>query len=127
MNAIRRWLRRTAAVVVGTLAFGQVSLAAAACEMDRRALAQITVAGAGHRAECEEHAAGVAPLSTNRCMSHCTADLQIHSAAGAAICGHAGACALPPAPRVPPDAAADRHFPPRVAIPIRILLHAYLV
>lgn len=127
MNTIRRWTRRTAALLLGALAFAQVSLAAAACEMDRRALAQTIAAGANQDCECEEHAAGVAPLSTNRCMAHCTADLQIHSAAGAAICGHAGACALPPAPRVPPDAAADRHFPPRVAIPMRILLHAFLV
>lgn len=127
MNAIRRWTRRTAALLLGALAFGQVSLAAAACEMDRRSLTQTIAAEAGQHVECEEHAAGMAPMSTSRCMAHCTADLQIHSAAGVAICGPAVTDTLIPPQRDPPAVAAGQHFPPRVRIPIRILLHAFLV
>lgn len=127
MNTIRRWTRRIAVLLLGAVAFAQVSLAAAACEMDRRALAQTIAAGANQDCECEGHAAGMAPMSTNRCLAHCTADLQIHSAAGAVICGPAGAGALLPPQRDPPVVAADHHFPPRVRIPIRILLHAFLV
>lgn len=112
---------------MGALAFAQVSLTAAACEMDRRALAQTIAAGANQDCECEGHAAGMAPLSTNRCLAHCTADLQIHAAAGAAICGPAVAGTLLPPQKDPQAVAAERQPPPRVAIPIRILLHAYLV
>lgn len=127
MNTIRRWTRRTAALLLGALAFAQVSLAAAACEMDRRVLAQTIVAEAGLGGECEEHAAGIAPLSTSRCVAHCTADLQIHAAASAVICGPASTGALLPPQRDPPTVATDRHSPPRVGIPMRILLHAFLV
>lgn len=114
-------------LLLGALAFVQVSLAAAACEMDRRELAQTIAAGANQDYECEGHTAGVAPMSTNRCMAHCTADLQIHSAAGAAICGPAVSGALLPPQKDPPAVAADRQPPPRVGIPMRILLHAFLV
>lgn len=127
MNTIRRWTRRTAALLLGALAFAQVSLAAAACEMDRRALAQTIAANAVQDCECDEHAAGMAPMSTNRCMAHCTADLQIHSSAGAVICGPALAGALLPPQKDPPAVAADRQPAPRVGIPMRILLHAFLV
>ena len=128
MTAIRRWARRTALLLLGALAFGQASLAAAACEMDRRSsLTQALAAESAQDGGCEEHATGKAPMSTSRCMAHCTADLQIHSPAGAAICGPAVAEALLMPQRDPPNVAAGHHFPPRVGIPVRILLHAFLV
>lgn len=127
MNAIRKLRRWTALMLLGALAFMHVSLAAAACEMDRRALAQVMVAEAGQACECEADSAGAAPLSTNRCVAHCTADLQNISIGASITCAATNVNVLFLPRREAPPLNAYRDSPPPVGVPVRILLHSFLI
>lgn len=124
-SRLKRWI---ALSLLAATTFAQASLAAAVCEMDRRALSQVVVTESEQTCECDVNTVGHEPFATNRCLAHCTADLQIAGLAAAIVrgpCESAVLClpngALQPALHGDPDAS------PPGAVPIRILLHAFLI
>lgn len=124
---LTRTLRRfTAVLLLAALALAHASVALAACDMDRQAMAQAMADGA---MDCDCGTGDASPQESvsSRCMAHCTAELQIAATIVAIIGPPALGDALIPPQRDPPIAASNPRFPLRVGIPIRILLHAFLV
>lgn len=122
---LRRWI---ALLILGALAFAQASIAAAACEMDRRALPQAVTSMDSEVCDCEMSSMGNAPFYTNRCLAHCTADLQIAGLPVAIVRSPADVPVLfvplgnlRAVARVRPDSSQT------APVPIRILLHSFLV
>lgn len=122
---LRRWI---SLIVLSVLAFAQANLALAGCELDRRALTQITVSEAADDGACGMNLAGQAPFSSNRCAAHCTADLQIAGVAAAIVRG-ASESSILQVPRSTQQLLirTSRDTPPSAAVPIRILLHSFLI
>jgi hypothetical protein len=120
-----RLIRRIAIALLTLYAFGQASVALAACGMERGAMAQVMAMPAGDT--CEDCAKADADSVTPLCVAHCTADLQLTAAAPDAL--PAAAIADPlmtiavPRFRSPPVLA---YLPPG-APPRRILLHSFQV
>jgi hypothetical protein len=117
-----------ALVVLAALAFAQASIAIAGCELDRRAFLQIAISGTAEDRECDMQLIGQAPISSNRCAAHCTADLQISGMAAAIVreVGESSVLRLPPSTvRLSIGPSADAA--PNAPIPIRILLHSFLI
>ena len=118
-----RLVRRIAFALLVFYAFGQASVALAACGMDRGAMAQAMAMPAGDT--CDE--CGTAGSSvTALCVAHCNADLQLTGAAPDVLAAPAAQLpALFPIPRFrsPPVLA---YLPPG-ALPRRILLHSFQV
>jgi hypothetical protein len=118
-------IRRIALALLALYAFGQASVALAACGMDRGGMAQAMAMPDG------DGCGGCAmtdPRSVNAlCVAHCTADLQLTGAAPDAIPAPAIAdvlaAAAVPRFRSPPVPA---YLPPG-APPRRILLHSFQV
>jgi hypothetical protein len=120
-----RFIRRFAVALIAFYAFGQASVALAACGMDRGAMAQAMAMPAGDT--CDDCANTGADAVTQLCVVHCTADLQLTAAApdalpAAAIVDPLMAIAVPRF-RSPPVLA---YLPPG-APPRRILLHSFQV
>ncbi|MEO8144518.1 MAG: hypothetical protein ABI654_09920 [Betaproteobacteria bacterium] len=123
---LRRWI---AMLLLAGMGFAQASLAYAFCEMDRRELAQAMTAESGHDCACESDVAGQLAFSTNRCVAHCTADLQITTAFAGAF------AAVPPAVAVlllsrrdfPAIVLRSAEIPRPPGVPIRVLLHSFLI
>ncbi|HSA90415.1 MAG TPA: hypothetical protein VLF42_11000 [Burkholderiales bacterium] len=111
-----RIIRRVSISLIATLMFAQASVALAACSMDRGSLAPML----GMSSDCGDCA--------NRCITHCTADLQLPGSLAALVVHPADAPVLllarADADRVP--RAADPVSPPG-AVPLRILLHCFLI
>jgi len=120
-----RLIRRIAIALLALYAFGQASVALAACGMDREAMAQAMAMPAGDT--CDDCANAAADAITPLCVAHCTSDLQLTAAApdalpAAAILDSLMAIAVPRF-RSPPVLA---YLPPG-APPRRILLHSFQV
>jgi len=120
-----RLIRRVAFVLVALYAFGQTTVALAACGMDRSAMAQAMAMPAGDG--CDGCAKAGADSVTALCVAHCTADLQLAVAApddlpAPAIVDSLIAVAFPRF-RSPPVLP---YLPPG-APPRRILLHSFQV
>ncbi len=114
--------------LLAALGFAQANLAYAFCEMDRRALAQVVQSGSEQACECETGMASQLPLATNRCVAHCTADLQIAAAAVPIGFPPAEAAVLiVPRADAPLGLRADPEAAPVLAVPLRILLHSFLI
>jgi hypothetical protein len=113
----RRLIRRVSIWLIALLAFAQVSFALAACSMDRGSLASMLemTADCG---DCEAH----------RCVAHCTADLQLSGspAALAVYPSDAPVLVLPRAQLDRAPGAVARVSPPGI-VPVRILLHSFLI
>jgi hypothetical protein len=120
-----RLIRRIAFALVAFYAFGQASVALAACGMDRAAMAQAMAMPAGDNCDGCEHPAE--DSVTTLCVAHCTSDLQITVAAAEAIPAPAiaGAVLVPVVPgfRSPPLVV---HLSPG-GPPRRILLHSFQI
>ena len=120
-----RLIRRIALALLALYAFGQASVALAACGMDREAMAQAMAMPAGD--PCDDCAKADADSVTALCVAHCTADLQLAAAAPDALPAAAIADALiviaVPRFRSPPVLA---YLPPGTP-PRRILLHSFQV
>ena len=122
-----RLLRRVAVGLIAALAFAQASVAIAACSMDRGSLAPMLEMSEGC-GDCETEVKLDAPQYANRCVAHCTSDLQLS--------GSLAAVAVHPAD-VPVLLLlrAERHRVPRAiddpsrpgAVPLRIFLHSFLI
>ncbi|MGQ0509994.1 MAG: hypothetical protein ACT4P9_05210 [Betaproteobacteria bacterium] len=126
MRLTRSLRRFTAVLLLAALALAQSSVTLAACDMDRQAMAQAMADGAMD-CDCGGGEAGPQESVSNRCVAHCTAELQIAATVVAIIGTPPRAEAFVPPQRDPPAMAAKRHCPPRAGIPMRILLHAFLV
>ncbi len=124
----KRWI---AILGLAALAFGQASIAVAACQMDRGTMAQAMAA------QPEEPCGDCGtPITVNpndsavasACVAHCTSDLRLSNAPVRDLAVPASA-PLPvlsdpwPAAISPPGVKAS---PPRT-VPARILLHSYLI
>ena len=122
-----RTIRRVSIWLIALLAFAQASVAIAACSMDRGSLAPM-LEMAGDCGDCETQVKPDAPQYANRCVAHCTSDLQL-SGSLAALAVHPAnvpVLFLPRAEvyRVP---RAVVHVSPSGAVPVRILLHSFLI
>jgi hypothetical protein len=121
-----RAIRRLALALIALLAFAQVSVALAACSMDRGTLAQAVAMPADSPCtDCGPIVTDYDPLHANRCVAHCTADLQL---AGLPIANVRAACDAPvllvPRAEPPPDI---RFTAEPLQLPRRVLLHSYLI
>ena len=119
-----RLVRRIAIALIAFYAFGQASVAFAACGMDRGAMAQ-AMAMPGDQT-CDECSTTGADAVTAICVAHCTADWQVTAAPDAvpapAVAGPLTAIVVPRF-RSPPVLA---YLPPG-APPRRILLHSFQI
>ena len=127
MNA--RLIRRLAMVLLAALAFTQASVAFAACPLDRGTLSHM-IAPQGDEPcdDCATSVTGFDSLYANRCLAHCTADLQLTGDAVAIVRGP-GDAAILHAPRADLRLAilTGLDGPPPGALPSRILLHSFLI
>ena len=121
-----RIIRRLSIWLIATLVFAQASVALAACSMERGSLAPMLemVDGCG----CETQFKKDGPQYANRCVAHCTADLQLAGVAVALARSPADAPVLlvPRFDRSPALRAGLDSPPPRT-VPPRILLHSFLI
>lgn len=121
-----RLIRRVSIWLIAMLAFAQASVALAACSMERGSLAPMLemVDGCG----CETQVKTDGPQYANRCVAHCTADLQLTGVATALVRSPAEApvLLLPHFDRSPaPNTGLE--LPPPGTVPPRILLHSFLI
>lgn len=122
-----RLIRRVSIWVIAVLAFAQASVAIAACSMDRGSLVPMLEMSEGC-GDCKTEVKPDAPQYANRCVAHCTSDLQL-SGSLAALSVHPAevpVLVLPHAAvyRVPRGIAQAS---PSSAPPVRILLHSFLI
>ena len=117
-----RLIRRIAIVLVAFYALGQAGVALAACGMDRGAMA---IAMQGEQ-PCGDCAQTGGDSFAAVCVTHCTSDLQLTSAApDTAVAPAIESHAVVPSPRSssPPVLA---YLPPGT-LPRRILLHSFQI
>jgi hypothetical protein len=123
-----RFIRRASIWLIAMLAFAQASVAIAACSMDRGSLASM-LEMAGDCGDCKTEVTPDAPQYANRCVAHCTSDLQLSGS----LAGLAVHPADVPVLVLPPRAEVDRvprafdEASPAAAVPMRILLHSFLI
>jgi hypothetical protein len=123
-----RLLRRVALTLIGLLVFAQASVTMAYCPMDRGMLS-LTI-GAAQDDPCTGCVTSISEfgsLYANRCVNHCTADLQL---AGLPLALVRAAAETPVLTLEPPAlhfGLAALHAPPPGDLPRRILLHSYLI
>ena len=125
-HRFRRWI---AMLLLGALAFAQASVSFASCAMERGAMARVIATEQGER--CEHgatYATNSTPQNANRCVVHCTADLQ---AAGLPVALVRSASDAPVLllPRVGRTLAPHTGLEatPLGTPPPRILLHSFLI
>ena len=120
-----RLIRRTALCLIAVLAFAQASVVLAACAMDRGTMAPMLgmTEGCGG---CETDT-DIAQAA-NRCVAHCTADLQLPGSMTALVRSPAQApvLLLPAVHRFASPRTGLDEAPPG-APPRRILLHSFLI
>lgn len=122
-----RLIRRIAFCLIALLGFAQASVVLAACTMDRGAMAPMLGMTEGCNS-CQPQADSDVPQNANRCVAHCTADLQLWSGSVVVVaCMHPGAVfLLPPLDRLASPRTGLDETPPG-APPRRILLHSFLI
>ena len=124
-----RFLRRIAVLLLASLAFAQASVAFAVCPLERGMLSH-TIAPQPNEpcAGCGTSATGYDSLYANRCLAHCTADLQLTGDAVAMV-RRPGDAVMLLAPRADLRLRlrAGLDAPPPGAPPHRILLHSFLI
>lgn len=129
----RRIKRLLSICMLAVLGFSHASLAFAVCGIERGELSQVLASEvrAVHHECCDESlAAGEStlPMSSNGCLNHCTADLQVFSFLDAPTFIGAGiqlfVISLPDHARALLQKADER---PPAAVPRRILLQSFLI
>lgn len=123
-----RSLRRISIWLVAVLAFAQASAAIAACTMDRGSLAPM-LEMTGDCGDCNTLLAKAdAPQNANLCVAHCTSDLQL-SGSLAVLAVHAAELPVLVLSRAEPYRVprAVAQLSPPGAVPVRILLHSFLI
>jgi len=115
-------------VLLGTIAFAQASFAYSACLMERGRLAGSI--GSFEPQPCDDGMPAVKAWTkyANRCLAHCTADLQAAGDPVALVRSPAREPVLSLVILVPlPLARAGLEASPPGAPPLRILLHSFLI
>jgi hypothetical protein len=121
-----RLLRRVSIWLIAMLAFAQASIAIAACSMERGSLAPMLEMADG--CGCETHVKPDAPQYANRCVAHCTADLQLSGGTAALVRSPADAPVLfVQSFDRSPVLRTGLEAPPPGTVPPRILLHSFLI
>jgi hypothetical protein len=124
---LKRWL---SVVMLATLALSHVSLALAACAMDRGQLAQMMSQSAEHEC-CDDATAPVGPdampMATTACLSQSTSDLQAFGIPPSIDQAPAAAVLVLPSPDLTWVVASRWSAPPPKTVPPRILLHSFLI
>jgi hypothetical protein len=122
-----RLIRRVSIWLIAMLAFAQASVAIASCSMERGSLAPMLEMGEGCGCEAPQVKTD-APQYANRCVAHCTADLQLAGLATALVRSPADAPVLV-VPRVELGAVprTGLESPPPGTVPSRILFHSFLI
>ena len=128
MRMNRRLKSWVAALMLGVLAFAHASVSTAVCSMERGAIGQVLAVEPAHPCECGAALTEFGPLYANRCLAHCTSDLQLAGVPAAIVAGVSQAPMLL-LPRAAERAAWPRwaDSPPAAAVPKRIQLHSFLV
>jgi hypothetical protein len=121
-----RLIRRVSLCLIAVLAFAQASVVAAACTMERGSMAPMLQMADG--CDCETQVKTDAPQYANRCVAHCTADLQLSGLTAMLVRAPADAPVLL-VPRIEPRFSGGAGFeaPLPAAVPRRILLHSFLI
>jgi hypothetical protein len=121
-----RFTRRISIWLIAVLVFAQASVAVAACTMERGSLAPMLEMVDG--CECETQLKPDAPQYANRCVAHCTADLQLSGSTTALVRSPAylPVLLLPPFERLA-SPRTGLQAPPPGSVPHRILLHSFLI
>lgn len=122
----RRILRRIALALISLLAFAQASVALAACPMERGALAPMLQAGEAW-GDCDAEFKPYFPQFANRCVAHCTAELQNAGPAAALLRSPGEPPVLVVPAAHPPTLHGGLAAPPAGAPPVRIVLHSFLI
>lgn len=122
-----RLIRRVALGLVAVLAFAQASVVLAACAMDRGSMAAMLEMPQGC-GSCEPQGDSEIAQSANRCVAHCTADLQLWGSTTVLVrsAAYVPALLLPPLHRLASPPTGLDETPPG-APPHRILLHSFLI
>lgn len=124
----RRFKRWLTLLVLAAIAFAQASFAFSDCQVGRGRLAQAI--GITEKPPCSDSVMAVEAWTkyTNRCLAHCTADLQATGTAVALVRAPAGdpVLLLVRVDRLQ-VAGAGLEAPPLGAPPLRVLLHSFLV
>ena len=124
-----RLTRRIAILLIGLLVFAQASVALAACTLDRGSLPQMM--GASSEMPCGDCGVSMTdfgPLYANRCVAHCTADLQLAGMQAALACSAADVPALfLPRTELRAGLTLGLEAPPPGTPPRRVLLHSFLI
>lgn len=122
---LRTWV---AALLLGALGFAQASIALAACAMERGSIAAVLAPESSDPCDCGPAMTEFGPLYSNRCLAHCTSDLQLSGAAPVIVAAGAQVSASILLRPVPPMALPRWGSPPpAAAVPKRIQLHSFLV
>lgn len=125
-SRLKRW---TAMLLLAVVAFAQASLAYSACQLERNSLSKaIRPAAAAVHRDCESPIVTEWTKYPNRCLMHCSADLQTVGAAVALIRAPAAAPVLVldwPQERAAMHTGLDAA--PAGAPPPRILFHSFLI
>ena len=123
-RALKRWVT---SVLLAALAFTHVSVSFAACPLERGHLGAV-VASKAEPCGDDLSVTGFESLYANRCVAHCTSDLQLAGDAVAVVRspGDTPVLVLPPAPIARMPRLITEYSPPG-EVPIRILLHSFLI
>jgi len=123
-RALKRWV---ASVLLAALAFSHASVSFAACPLERGHLGAVMASKA---VPCGDDLSvtGFESLYANRCVAHCTSDLQLSGDAAAIVRspGDAPVLVLKPAATARAPRTISDPSPPG-EVPIRILLHSFLI
>ncbi len=123
-HALKRWV---ASVLLAALAFTHASVSFAACPLERGHLGTVMTSKAE---PCRDDLSvtGFESLYANRCVAHCTSDLQLSGDAAAIVRspGEAPVLVLKPAATARVPRTISDPSPPG-EVPIRILLHSFLI
>jgi len=122
-----RLIRRVALWLIAALAFAQASVVLAACSMERGSMVPMLEMIEGC-ASCEPEGGTDAAQPANRCVAHCTADLQLPGSMIALVRSpaHVPVLWLPPLDRSA-FLRTKLESPPPGGVPARILLHSFLI
>ncbi len=123
-RALKRWI---ASVLLAALAFTHASVSFAACPLERGHLGAVMTSKA-ELCDDDLSVTGFESLYANRCVVHCTSDLQLSGDAAAIVRspGDAPVLVLKPAATARVPRTISDPSPPG-AVPIRILLHSFLI
>lgn len=128
MRMNRRLKSWVAVLMLGVLAFAHASVSMAACSMERGSIGQVLAVEPADPCECGAALTEFGPLYANRCLAHCTSDLQLTGVPAAIVDGVSQAPTLL-LPRIVQRAAWPRWAvaPLAATVPKRIQLHSFLV